>query len=74
MRCDRCGRLIGVAAPKWALPCLCGDTSTPSKEWMGMVGLKDGPDGLTTAEERAQIAKENAMVTVIRAANVDKVR
>lgn len=60
MRCAKCGRFLPGHGPKWALACQCGDTSTPSKGWMDAVGLKDGPDGLTTAEERAQIAKEKA--------------
>lgn len=25
MRCAKCGRLTGAEAPKWALPCMCGD-------------------------------------------------
>jgi len=27
MRCAKCGRLLGVARPSWALPCMCGSVS-----------------------------------------------
>ena len=65
MRCSKCGKLFEKYAPKWAFHCECDDTSTPSKEWMTEVGLKDGPLGLTTAEERKDILAE--MVAAIRA-------